>query len=373
MSKKKILYITQSLGGIETYIRTVVEHIDKDKFEFVVVAPFSDGFSEFCNKRNIKIYNIVRGRETSLFYDFILIFKLKKIIKQVKPDLVHLHSAKAGFIGRIACRMASVKSVFSPHGQSYLSFTGIKRMVYFGLEVFVKKYTDKILAVSYSEAIRCVYEVGHAEEIVTVIPNAIDIPDLKDIKLTGLFESPVIKIGTIARLTYQKNPLLFVEIANKIIKRFPQAEFYILGAGLEDHLKQQTIDRVNLYGIQDKFHILSWATREESQDFLKSLDIFLLTSIFEGLPLSLLEAMALGVPSVTSKCDGCNDVIQNNVNGYACMNKDEFIDIISGLINDKEHAQEIAVAGREYVVSKHNLVNNIKLLETFYTDFDSKK
>lgn len=374
MSKIKILHITKSLGGIETYLRSIIEYIDKSKFEFTVIAPFSDSFKIFCEDHNVEIINIVRGRETGPVQDLKAIFKFRKIIKKTKPNFVHLHSAKAGFLGRLSCRLTKTRSIFTPHGLSYMSFTGFKRMVFFMFEVYAKRFTDRLLAVSYTEADRLIYELGIPASKIDVILNAISIKDIDD-NIPKNFDrpKPMFKIGTIARLTYQKNPLLLVDVASDIISAYPNAEFFILGAGLEDHLKDQTVEKIKNYNIGDKFHILDWATTEEALEYLKSLDIFVLPSIFEGLPLSLLEAMSYRVPAVTSKCDGCNDVIQNNINGFACITREEYVAVISKLLDDKDLAKQIGDNGREYVKQKHNLKNSILLLEKLYLDFDRQK
>jgi glycosyltransferase involved in cell wall biosynthesis len=281
------------------------------------------------------------------------IFLLIKIIKQNNPDIVHLHSAKAGFLGRIACRYTNKKSIFMPHGLSYLSFTGFKRIFYLLLEVICKRFTDIIIAVANSEKNKLIFELGFD-------------PDDSNVNQSPLKSNKQIKIGTISRLTYQKNPLLFVEIANNIIKQYKNAEFYILGAGLEDHLKDKTVELIEFYGIDNNFKILNWASKKESELFLESLDIFLLTSIFEGLPLSLLEAMDLSKPCVTSKCDGCIDVIQNNVNGYACITANEFTSAIISLIENESDFKRISMNAKVYVKENHNLKNSINLLQKIY-------
>ena len=363
--KVKILHITQSLGGVEIYIRGLIEYIDKTRYELVVVAPPSNDFEMFCQTRQVKYYNnIGRGRESTLWQDLGYIKVFKEIIKDEKPSLVHLHTAKAGFIGRIACRQLKVKSIFTPHAMSYLGFTGMKRLMYFGLEVFAKRFTDKILACSYSEVNRLLYEVGISEENVFVVPNAIS-PNR--IGIRQIEKDPgIFKIGTISRLTYQKNPLLMIEVANEIVNRYPQARFYILGAGLEDHLKDAALKKIREYQLEEKFSILNWATPEESEIFLRGLDIFVLTSIFEGLPLALLEAMSYGVPCVTSKCDGCIDVVQNGMNGFSCMTKEDFVEKIELLILDKGKAEEMGKNGIEYVEKYHNLRDSVTKIGNYY-------
>ena len=237
------------------------------------------------------------------------------------------------------------------------------------LELIGKRLTYKILAISHSEANRCIYEIGIKEENIYIIPNSLTIcespakvPD-KLGPLTGKM-----KVGTVARLTYQKNPLLFVDIAADTIKKLPGAHFYFLGAGYHDHLRKDVDERIKKYGIENNFHLIGMGDHIVALNFLHQIDVFVLPSVFEGLPYALLEAMHEGVPCVVSKCDGNNDVINNNINGFSCLAREEYAEIISLLLTDKEKAKQIGGAGKNFVIEKHDIRNNIKLLEKIYEE-----
>ena len=369
MKRIKVLHITQAFGGVETYIRQVVQNIDKNKFEIVVASPEKDTLQKFCAEHNVKHCVLHMARDANPFHDIASIFRIRRLIKKEKPNFVHLHSSKAGFVGRIAAKTKKCKSLFTPHGVSYLSFTGFKRMIFFLLELFAKRYTYKILAISHSEANRCIYEIGLKEKDIYVIPNSLTIYDLSAAipdKL-GTLEGGM-KVGTVARLTYQKNPLLYVDIASDVIKKLRGAHFYFLGAGYHDHLADEVDERVKKYGIEKNFHLIDMGDHITALNFLRQIDVFVLPSVFEGLPYALLEAMYEGVPCVVSKCDGNNDVINNNINGFSCLAREEYTEIISLLLTDKEKAKQIGEAGRNFILEKHDIRNNIKQLEKIYEE-----
>jgi glycosyltransferase involved in cell wall biosynthesis len=368
MEKIKVLHITQSVGGVETYLRQVIQNIDRSKFDLSIVS-CEPSLEKMCATYEIPYHHINMSRGFNPFTDLVSVFKIRSLIKKQKPALVHLHSSKAGFVGRIAAKFAGCKSLFTPHGVSYLSFTGFKRILFFMLELVGKKFTHRVLAISQSEANRCIYEIGHKEENVYVIPNSMTIsvvPILVPDKL-GQLEGEI-KIGTIGRLTPQKNPLQFVDIANGVIKGNNKVHFHFLGAGFHDHLGKEVRERVALHGIGENFHLIEKGDSIIALNFLRQIDIFILPSIFEGLPYALLEAMLEAVPCVVSKCDGNNDVIDNNDNGYACLITDEFVSVISKLIADKEKAKAIGEAGKQYVKDRHDISNNIKTLEKIYSE-----
>ncbi|HEY6975259.1 MAG TPA: glycosyltransferase [Chitinophagaceae bacterium] len=369
MEKIKVLHITQAFGGVETYLRQVVQNIDKEKFEIIIASPEKDTLQKFCTDNNIRHHVIYMSRGVNPFGDIMSVFRIRKLIGKENPKLVHLHSSKAGFVGRIAAKTKKCKSLFTPHGVSYLSFTGFRRLIFFLLELIGKRFTYRILAISHSEANRCIYEVGLKEKNIYIIPNSLTIcalPQKVPDKLGPL--QGKMKVGTIARLTYQKNPLLFVDIAADTIKKFPDAHFYFLGAGYHDHLRNDVDERIKKYGIGNNFHLIDMGDQVIALNFLHQIDVFVLPSVFEGLPYALLEAMHEGVPCVVSKCDGNNDVINNNNNGFSCLTREEYTEVISLLLTNKEKAKQIAEAGKKFVIEKHDIKNNIRLLEKIYEE-----
>lgn len=371
MKRIKILHITQSVGGVETYLKQIFSTIDHTKFEVVLVGTVSDLLEPYCIKYNVRFQRLKMARGLNPFLDIRSIFQLIRIIKKEKPACVQLHSSKGGFLGRIAARWASHKSLFTPHGLSYLSFTGFKRMLFFFLELIGKRYTYKILAVSHTEANKLVYELGHKRENIFVIPNAIIIKEDVSMIDKGLHKlTTQIKVGTVARLTPQKNPLLFIEIANEVIKRTNgAAHFYFLGVGEHDHLKGEAEQKINAYNISSNVHLLQRGDLNTSISFLQQLDVFLFPSVFEGLSYALLEAMLEAVPCVVSNVDGNNDLIQNNVNGYACITVEEYVQSICELIRNKGKAKQIGQEGKAHIIKYHDLRRNINLLEQVYETF----
>lgn len=362
--KIKIVHITQGFGGLFTYIKQIVQKIDSTRFELEIIAPENSECRQLCEEYSVKYTVIDLKRGLNPYKDFSGLLNLYRILKKNKPDLVHLHSAKAGFLGRIAARFSGVKSIYTPHGISYLSFTGFKRIAFFLLEVLAKRYTENVLACSESERIRCLYEVGIPDKKIKVIPNAVEVKNHLENSQT-IIEGKL-HIGVIARLTYQKNPLLFVEIANKIKQVFPFAEFSILGAGFHDHLKEEVLEHIERYNLKEHFTIFEWGSFNSTEEYLKTLDIFLMPSVFEGLPFSLLEAMNENVLCITSKCDGCCDVINNNENGFSCMELEEYVEAVKKTISSPELNQKLRVQAKKDLLEKYNLDHFISNLENYY-------
>ncbi len=368
----KVLHITQSVGGVETYLKQIISTIDHSRFELKVIGTISENLEPYCTKYGVAFTRIKMARGLNPFLDFSSVLQLKKIIQNEGAACAHLHSAKGGFIGRIACSLAKQKSLYTPHALSYLSFTGIKRKAFFGLEKFAKQFTYKILAISQSEAERCIIDLGHKRENIYTIPNSLIIDNYWYNTNTASLHTlqGKWKVGDIARLTPQKNPLLFVEIANAVIKKAGiDVHFYILGIGEHDHLMDAVQAKIKEYGITDNLHLLQRGDLQTSIHFLQQLDVFLFPSVFEGLSYALLEAMLQGVPPVVSNVDGNKDVIQTNVNGFACDTLDEYVNSILTLITDTTKKKQFGAAAKQYVLDHHDLSKNIHKLEKTYEEF----
>lgn len=313
--------------------------------------------------RNILYYPVPLKRSFNPIFDIISVFKIASIIRKEKPGLVHVHSAKGGFIGRLAGRIAKCKIIYTPHAFSYLSFTGSKRMIFYLLEYISRGWSDLLLPVSYSEANRAYYEIGYPKEKVEVFLNSISVS--KENRREDYNSN--VQIGMIGRLTYQKDPLLFLQIALELTRRYPSLQFSILGAGLHDHLRRDVESFIINNKLTEKVQILQWGDSTTSINFLKNLDIYITTSAFEGLPFSLIEAMGHGIPCVATVADGNSDVIENTINGYTCLGVNDMINRVESLIKSQELRKEIGQNGWLHVYTKHNIEKNCNQLESIYS------
>lgn len=362
MNKKKVLHLSQDTGGVKTFVAHILENANVDKFNFVVIAPENKIFRDFCKDNNVPYYAVNLLRGLNPFKAVLALRQILKVIRLEKPDLIHAHSAKGGFLGRLAAKIKNIKVIYTPHAFSYLPFTGVKRVAFFLLELLAKRWTTYLLAISYSEANRAIYELGFKKSTVKVVLNSIPVNNYPENRRN----KTKIKIRMIGRLTSQKNHELFLEIAGKLIPKYSNLEFAILGAGIHDDLFPEIHAYLNNNNLTDKVSIERWGNSATSERFLAETDIYIMTSVFEGLPFSLLEAMSLGIPCVVTKVDGNTDVINNNENGFSCLSANEFAAKIELLINSAELRQQLGREGYEYVKTNHNLKINLRQIENLY-------
>lgn len=364
MQKLKVIHITQSLGGVKTYIDHLFKFSDLNAFDYVIIAPEHFEFQELCKSKHITYHPIKIQRSINPIKDIAALITIVSILKKEHPDIIHTHSAKGGYIGRLAAKFVSAKVIYSPHAFSYLSFKGLKRIIFYALECIATSWTDVLLAVSHSEANRAIYEVGYKSSKVKVILNAIPTDNVIPFRNY----KRCINIGMIARLTYQKNPYLFLQVATSLLKKYPDLRFFILGAINGDHLSEKISAYIKRNNLEEQIQILKWGENDTSQKFLQEMDLFLMTSVFEGLPYSLLEAMYNGIPCIVSKVDGNTDVIQNGENGFSCLSALEFSNKVEALIENEELRKEIGMAGHRYIKEMHDVRKNVKALESVYIE-----
>jgi glycosyltransferase involved in cell wall biosynthesis len=361
--KIKVVHITQSLGGVKTYLEYILGGCDNNKFQHVIIAPEHSEFQHFCKEHSVRYYPIKIQRSINPFKDLAALFSIILILKQERPTIIQTHSAKGGFLGRLASIFITAKVIYTPHAFSYLSFKGIKRIIFYTLELMAKRWTDVLLSVSLSEANRAVYELGYNNSRVATILNAVKVIEHPPFRNYNR----CVRIGMIGRLTYQKNPLLFLTIARDLLRKYPYLEFNILGAGMTDHLASEIHHFIDNNDMIRNVKILPWEENGTSERFLENIDIFLLTSVFEGLPYSLLEAMSVGLPCLVSKVDGNTDVIQNNENGFSCLSAIEFVTKLQDLIEDQGLRRKIGQSGHRYIKELHDIQYNISLHQDLYS------
>jgi len=144
----------------------------------------------------------------------------------------------------------------------------------------------------------------------------------------------------------------------------PEIQFTLLGAGYHDHLKDEALEFIQKHQLSN-VQIISWGECP-LEKFYQDLDVFLLTSSFEGLPFSLLEAMSYKLPCVTTNVDGSKDVLKNNDNGFLANSIEEAVSQLLLLIHSKELRERLGRSAYQYVNEFHNAKINIKEVEHLY-------
>lgn len=380
----KILHIGNLKSGIDTYVRNTVA-LASDKFEFVIVNGADDNSKPYMRHgKQVKTYSIDMYRALNLVKDMKAVMQAIKIIKKEKPDLVHCHSAKGGVIGRFAAFFTGTKVVYTAHAFSFLSAESAKKKKVFLLLEKIAKLNSYLLACSDSERELGIKVVGFKEKKAFAWNNAV--PDV-DKGLTRISQIsrissqknessdlPFPKVGeryitSIGRPSYQKNPLFMVEVAHGIHLKHPDIKFYLLGVGFYSPMLEDMKKLIHQYDMDDTFYLLPWLSHEETLKYVKGSLLYFMTSLYEGLPISVIEAMSLGKAIVASDVLGNKDCVKDGYNGYLLPLKEEvFVEKMNELIENDEKRKEMEKNSRSYFETDFFIDNRIKALEDIYTE-----
>lgn len=280
-------------------------------------------------------------REIGLLDDVKAYFELKKILKENKPfDALHLYSSKAGFLGRLAGKTLGFKNIiYSPQGASFerKDISAFKKKLFIFLEKNASFLPGKVISASKSEQ-KIFEDIGvHS----TCIYNGVTLDEF----YSKEYNQHEFVIVNAARISEQKNPAQFNEIAHAFIDQ-PQVKFIWIGDGP----LQKTLTSPNI-------QVTGWVGKEEVEKHLKSANLYLSTALWEGLPLSVLEAMKFHLPLLLSNCVGNVDLVENGINGYSFSKTDDAIEFIKNYISNpfllEEHGNgSYNLLKREFSIDK---------------------
>lgn len=301
------------LSGVQNVMLHLIEKLPSDQFEFTVISAPNGPLISRLKELHVRHIPIPELRRELYYRDPIALYKIYRICKKEKFDIVHTHSSKTGFIGRIAARCAGVSHIIhTVHGFPFHAYQLFPiYLLYQQLETIAAHFCDRIITVNKADA---EYLHSHRPSTsVRVIYNGVSemevTPSLYKKEDFGFTASDCI-VGSICRFDTQKNILNTIDAAIHVVAREPQIKFIFIGNGkfFSDAKK-----KVHDAHLTDSILLPGWKTN--GTEWLRIFDIFLLYSRWEGLPLSILEAMEAGLPIIASNIQGNNELVHHAENG----------------------------------------------------------
>ena len=327
MATKIAFIITRlDLGGAQKSVLYSTRHIG-DNFEPFLLTS-KGGYLDKYAKDHIKnlyfIPNLVR--QINPIKDFLAFFEIGKTLKKIDPQIVHTNCPKAGILGRLAAKLfTKAKVIHTTHG--FVFYDGqnpLKKYFYILTERFAALFADYMIFVSNKDLQTALkYKITTNEKArliragVTVkTKNSLRFNKAKLLEELNLKEGTKIVLQT-ANLKKEKNPLDSVKIAKIVCQKYPNTVFLYTGTG---PLKEQTENLIKELKLEDNFKLIG--QRTDILHLLSVADVFLLTSIREGLPMALVEALFMKVPAVCYDAGGISEVLQDGKNGFLIPQKD---------------------------------------------------
>jgi glycosyltransferase involved in cell wall biosynthesis len=359
-----------NVGGPAVQVSGLMRGFNADEFEQRL-------YTGYCSKDEADYLDIVAtdirvvriqgfGRHVSLVGDLKAFLSLIRAIREFKPHLIHTHTAKAGFLGRIASILSLHHSirVHTFHGHLLNGYFGhFKRSLIIFSEKFLALITDQLLAVG--DKVRqdlLMVGIGSKDKFGLMPPGlALDVlPSKENSRIALGLPIHSLQCAFIGRVTQIKRPDRFLDVVTEIKKRDLNLDFFIAGDGDLLNLCRERIKRDNL-----PVTILGWQT--DIERVLSSADIIVLTSDNEGTPLSLIQAGMAGLPVVTTNVGSVPEVVINNATGIITeLNVQEIANALEKLVRNKGLRTQLGFAAQRFTLTNFGVERLVHNHEELY-------
>ena len=379
----KVLHVITRLirgGADENTVYTVLGM--RDKYESHIIAGEGSDVSAFGDEiRDVTTVMPTLVRDPHPWNDIVALFQLVRHMKREKYDLVHTHTAKAGFLGRLAAKLAGVPHVVHTlHGVTFHDHVHpIARGVYIVLERFAARWCDVLISVGEDVKSKYLAEaIGEKDQYIT-IPSGMQTEPFSEAREKpetsrdpvrtelGLTDDDLV-VGMVSRLEPRKGYRFLFRALSRLTPDFPHLKAVVVGEGDERaHLEQMTRD----LGIEDR--VIFAGYRTDIARMIATFDIATLTSLWEGLPRVLVQYSLLERPIITFECEGAREVIDDGVNGFVVPSKDvdTLTDRLRRLIPDAAMRTEFGRLSREKVEGRWDVDRMVERITAVYEDVEA--
>ena len=370
MPKTRILHVIKSLGrgGAEMLLPETLRLHNQEKFEFhyIYFLPWKDQMVESLQKA---------GGEVTCFEaknNIRLILQGNKVIEYCKDhgiDLIHCHLPWAGFLGRWVHKQTGIPVLYTEHNMQERYHVATKT-------INKLSFNSQTLAFGVSQDVTDSINTNIKPSIpVKTLLNGVNTDRFKRNESVAVrselgIPADALVIGNVAVFRFQKRLVEWLQVFKELKEENPSVYGVIVGAGpLEDEIKAE-LQRLNL-----ESSVFFPGLQTEVRPYFEAMDIFMMSSQFEGLPIALLEAMSMECAVVATNAGGIKEVIRNEVDGLTCEveNWKELVPLCEKLINNPEQLQKLKMAARERVEEAFSLQRMVEELEGYYATYAQNK
>ncbi|MBI2676581.1 MAG: glycosyltransferase family 4 protein [Candidatus Yanofskybacteria bacterium] len=380
--KRVLFIITQSeMGGAQRFLLNLTSQLNQDKYE-ILIAVGSDGNGEFLKYLDREKINRITlpnlKRNISPWHDFRATLEIKKLIKKFQPDTLFLNSSKAGFLGSFVSRFmihgSRLKVVYRIGGWSFNDpWPKWKKVLWVFLEKLSAGWKDciilnnrhdfdqaKKLKIKPRKSLELIYNGIDLKKMEFLEPDRAKLEIFKKISARGgnVFQAEYI-IGSVANF-YKPKGLEYLIEAIKFLPKETSAILIIVGDGRERKYLESLIVKNNL-----RSKIFMIGALNDASQYLKAFDVFVLPSVKEGFPWSLLEAMAAKLPIVATSVGAIPEVMESGKNGLlvAPKNPKAIADSITTILSNDKLRQELGIQAHQTVLFKFSLEKMVREIE----------
>lgn len=346
-------------GGTGEQVAAICNGLDPARFETTLVYAVRSGTPEEyrakCAGAKSAFHVPEMTREIAPARDLAAARRLSSLFKELRPDVVHAHSSKAGVLARAAAKAAGVPRIFyTPHGYGFLQQDrpAASRLLY--------KAVERAAAL-VGETVACA--PGEAAEAEALGARTRLVADA----YLGRFLEPLphdgTAVGSCGRMTYARNPDAWILLAQRLTDSRNGLSCVWIGGGEDEARARVLLENMNLSG---RAEITGWKTAEEARERMRALDVFVHYSRWDALPNAVLEAMAAGLPVVASDNAGNRDAVEDGVTGFLVRDEVGLLERCQQLIDDPALRRRMGEAGRARVRSGFALDRMLSQLSALY-------
>lgn len=377
-ARKKIIHLQllPLMSGVQKVSLDELAHLDKSRYDRIAVCKCEGEFTRQLRLIGVRVHLVPElERSISPLRDLRAYRSLSSFFRKERPDVIHTHSSKTGILGRLAAKTARVPTiVHTVHGYA---FPGESRWFIKAIFKFLEKcagrVTDRIIVLNDNDATIAHTQLGVPLERIELLPNGIDTdiyaPTTTEHrqalrkKMFRIEDSEHVIVGMVGRLWFQKNPQCFVRAAIRVVAQRQKVNFTIIGDG---EFRSELEEMIRASGHNERIHILGW--RSDVSVLLKALDIMVLPSRWEGMPLAILEAMSSAVPVVASDIPGNHHLIQDGMDGRLFPPDDDtaLSSALIDLIDNPDKRACFSAKARTKVMAQYTLTARMNKVLTIY-------
>ncbi len=385
MEKKiKILRIITRLniGGPAQHAIFLTESLNKDFFESKLIigsVNSNEGDMSFLARdKGLSLIEITElQNEGGLLSDFRAFLKLYRIIRKERPHIIHLHLFKARILGGLAAKLAGVPIIIQTfHGHVFREYyDAFKTAIILLIERFIGRFvTDEIIAISDNQKEDLIqFGISKSDKIRVMsigleLDRFLNVEEKRgELRRELDLSDECTLVGIVGRLVPIKGHLYFLRAAKDVLDTLgnSRVRFLIIGDG---ELRKELESQCRELGIEKSVIFLGW--RNDLERIYADLDVVVLSSLNEGTPVSVIEAMASGKAVAATKVGGVSDIIKDGVSGILVPSKDHIslAQAIIKLLNDPKLRLTLGNEGRKRVYPEYDVSNLVKNMENFYMD-----
>jgi glycosyltransferase involved in cell wall biosynthesis len=362
--KIHIMQVTYGMviGGLERVIIELCRHVDRSRYRLSICCISTRGpLADVIEAEGTQV--IVCPKQTRPA-KYLRGFELARIFRQQHVDLIHTHHTPAFVDATLGARFARIPLINTDHTKLYPT-TPRWRL----LEKHASRFAERVVAVSEQSKRDLIDYQGIAPEKLQVIYNGLDLKTPRQHESVSSLRQELglapdqIVIGTAARLEDQKGLDLLLDAVPSVLERLPHARFVIVGGGSQEQALRGQAARLGLG------HAVTFTgPRVDAVDLMRAFDCFVQTSHWEGMPMALIEAMALSKPVVATAVGGVAELVEDHVTGLLVRNRDPrlFAEALVQALGDPEESQRLGKAGYARYASRFTSRAMIDQYERLY-------